>query len=70
MRTNNAGHKQDFLSSGKKSKAKNKIGTTFVKSLFLTQLTPDELRDLHTSKYKKPRNKPNDGCLWKPEKTQ
>ena len=27
-----------------------------------------QLRDLHTSKYKRPRNKPNDGCLWKPAK--
>ena len=26
----------------------------------------DALRDLHTSKYKRPRNKPDDGCLWKP----
>ena len=26
---------------------------------------PDALRDLHTSKYKRPRNKPDDGCLWK-----
>ena len=29
---------------------------------------PDALRDLHASKYKRPRNKPNYGCLWKPAK--
>ena len=27
---------------------------------------PDALRDLHASKYQRPRNKPSDGCLWKP----
>ena len=29
---------------------------------------PDALRDLHASKYKRPRNKPGDGWLWKPAK--
>ena len=28
----------------------------------------DALRYLHASKYKRPRNKPNDGCLRKPAK--
>ena len=28
----------------------------------------DALRKLHTSKYKWPRNKPDDGCLWKAAK--
>ena len=39
METNNAEHRKDFLSSEKKSRAKNEknITTTFGKSLFLTQ---------------------------------
>ena len=28
----------------------------------------DALHDLHTSKYKRPRNQPHDDCLWKPAK--
>ena len=40
----------------KKSKAKEQ----FCKSI------PIVLRDLHTSKYRRPRNRPYDACLWKP----
>ena len=29
---------------------------------------PNALRDLHTSKYKRPHNKPDKGCIWKPAK--
>ena len=34
----------------------------------ISNAIPDALRDLHTSKHKKPCNKPEDGCLWKPAK--
>ena len=59
---------KEFLSCEKKSEVKNKnITTTFGKSLFLTK---------HRMRYaiyippknKRPRNKFNDGCLWKPAK--
>ena len=66
MRTDNAGHKNDYLSSEKKeqgSKHKNDF-----REVVVSNSIPHVLRDSHTSKYKRPRNKTNDGCLWKPAK--
>ena len=68
METNNAGHKKDFLSSEKKSKAKNKKYNDYFRKVVIFNQIPDALHDLHASKYKKPCKKPNDGCLRKPAK--
>ena len=38
---------------------------TIFRKVVISGLIPDALRDLHASKYKRLRNKPNDGCLWK-----
>ena len=53
----------------KKSKAKNKkiITTSFGKSLFLIKYRM-RYAIYMPPKDKRPRNKPNDGCLWKPTK--
>ena len=55
--------KNIFCPPKKKSNAKDKkkIMTAFGKSLFL-------IKYRMRSKYKRPRNKPNDGCLCKPVK--
>ena len=45
----------------KSSKAQNKKHD-FRKVVIFNSI-PDALRDLHTSRYKRPRNKPDDGCL-------
>ena len=59
---------KDFLSSEKKSNAKNiKYNNDFRKVVIPNQI-PDALCNLRTSKYNRPHNKPNDGCLWKPAK--
>ena len=69
IETDYAKHKKYFLSCKKRAKLKTKnITTTFGKSLFLIKYIPDALRDLHASKYKRHRNKPDDGWLWKPAK--
>ena len=64
MGTDNAGHKI-FCLLEKKSKAKNKRYNNVFRNVVIYSTMPDALRDLHTSKYKRPRNKPDDGCLWK-----
>ena len=46
--------KKNFWPPKKKGKAKKKM--------------PNAIRNLHASKNKRPRNKPHDGCLWKPAK--
>ena len=66
IETNNAKNNKDFLSSEKKSKAKTKNNNDDFRKVVISDWIPDALRDLHASKYKRPRNKPNDGCLWKP----
>ena len=53
-------NKKDFLSSKKKQSQKQKNNNDFRKSLFLIKY---QTRNLHGSKYKRPRNKLNDGCL-------
>ena len=67
--TINEGNENIFGSLKKMSKAKNekKYNDNFRK-VVISNLLPDALRDLHASKYKRRRNKPNDGCLWKPAK--
>ena len=47
-----------------KESQKQKKTTTFGASLFLIESDTQ----FNASKYKRPRNKPNDGCLWKPAK--
>ena len=54
--------------SKKKSKAKSKSYNNDFRKIIISNLIPDALRDLHTSKYKRPLNKPSDGCLCKPAK--
>ena len=56
--------KKDFRSSGKQARLRTKKYNDFRKVVIFNSI-PDALRNLHTSKYKRPRNKPNDGCLWK-----
>ena len=38
------------------------------RKVVISNSIPDALRDLHTSRYKRPRYKPDNGCLWKPAK--
>ena len=56
-----------FCPPKKWAKQKTKKNNDFRKVIISDQI-PDALRDLHASKYNRPRNKPNDGCLWKPVK--
>ena len=65
--TDNAGHKEIFCLLKKRAKLKTKQFNDFREAVICNSI-PDALRDLHTSKYKRPRNKPSDGCLWKPAK--
>ena len=67
IETDKPGHKTDFLSSEKKSKVNKKYNDDF-QIVVISNSIPDALHDLHTSKCKRPRSKPNDGCLWKPAK--
>ena len=58
-----------FFPPKKKSKAQSKkIQHNDFRKVLISNSIPDALRDLHTFKYKRLRNKPNDGCLWKPAK--
>ena len=63
--TDNAEHKKDFLFSEKKARLKK---NNYFRKVVIFNSIPDALRDSHTSKYKRPRNKNSDGCLWKPAK--
>ena len=49
----------------KKSKAQNKNSNRDFRKVVVSGSIPDGLRDLHTSKYKRLFNKPNDCCLRK-----
>ena len=51
----------------KRAKAKTKKKNDF-RNVVISDWIPNAIRNLHASKYKRPRNKPNDGCLWKPAK--
>ena len=57
-----------FCPPKKKSKAKNKKNNDDFRKVDISDEIPDALRDLHASKYKRPRNVPTDRCLWKPAK--
>ena len=66
IETNNAKHKNFFCFLKKKSKTKkNKKYYNDFRKVVISNWIPDALHDLHVSKYKSPRNKPTDGCLWK-----
>ena len=58
----------DFRSSEKRAKLKTKKCNNDFRKVVISNAIPDAFRDLHSFKYKRPRNKPNDGCLWKPAK--
>ena len=63
------GRKKDFLSSEKEAQSqKQKKNNDDFRKVVISDKIPDALRDLHVSKYKRPRNKPHGGCLWKPAK--
>ena len=62
--------KTDFYYPKKRSKAQNKKYNNDFRTVVVSNSIPDALCDLNTSKYKRPRNKPNDVCLWKPAKTK
>ena len=62
--TNSARYKEIFLSAKKRAKLKTKKYNYFRK-IAISSSIPDALRNLHTSEYKIPRNKPADGYLWK-----
>ena len=47
---------KDFPPSKKRARPK-------AKKITISNQIPDALRDLHASKYKRPRNKSNDSCL-------
>ena len=49
----------------KKSKAKNKNNNDDFRKVVTSAWIPNALRNIHASKYKRPHNEPNDGCLWK-----
>ena len=65
IETNNSRNKKYFLVPKKRAKPKNNDD---FRKVVISDWIPDALRDLHASKYKRPRNKPNAGCLWKPTK--
>ena len=44
------------------------LKTKHIRKVVIFISIPDALSDLHTFKYKRPRTKSNDGCLWKPTK--
>ena len=52
IETNNARNKEDFLSSEKKSKAKNKKNDDGFRKVIIYNQAPDALPDWHASKYK------------------
>ena len=60
--------KKIFCFPKKKSQANDKNYSNDFPKVAICNSIPDALRDSHTSRYKKPRNKPNDGCLWKSAK--
>ena len=65
MEAENAGYKNDYLSSGKKSKTKEQFYHDFRKVVLYYSM-PDALRDSHASEYKRPHNRTYYVCLWKP----
>ena len=68
VKTDHAGHKEIFCPPKKRAKLETKQhGNNFWKVVISNSLL-NALRNLHTSKYKRPHNKPDDGCLWKPAK--
>ena len=64
METENAGCRKDFLHSGKKSMTKEWFHNNDFRDVAVYNSIPDALRDLHTSKCKRPHNRPYDACLW------
>ena len=57
--------KKIFCPPEKKSKAKNEKYNNDFRKVIASGWIPDALLDLYTSKYKRRRNKPNDGSWWK-----
>ena len=54
------------LRKKKEQRSKQKINN--FRKVVVSNSIPHVLRDLHTSKYKRPRNKLDNGCLWKSAK--
>ena len=52
----------------KRARLKTKKYNNDFRKVVISDSIPDALRDLHTSKYKRPRNKPEYCCLKKPAK--
>ena len=68
MGTANAGNKMIFLFSEQKARPEKKKYSSDFEKVVISNLIPDVLRDLHSSKYRRSRYKSNDDCLWKPKK--
>ena len=67
METENAVYSKDFLFK-KNSKTKELFYNNNFPKVNIYNSMPNALRDLHTTKYKIPDNRPYDGYLWKPAK--
>ena len=67
MGTENAEYKS-FFSLGRKSKAKEQFYNNDFRKAVVFNSIADALRHLHTSKCKRPHNRPYNACLWKPAK--
>ena len=61
METDNAGHKKIFCSPKERAMLKTKKYNNDFRKVVISNAIPDAQRDLHTSKYKRPSNKPDDG---------
>ena len=55
-----------FCHSIKKSKTKELFYNSSFRKVVIYNSTPDALLDSHTSRYKRPHNRPYYSCLWEP----
>ena len=70
IETNNTESRKIFCFLEKKSKNKEQPYNNDVQKVVVYNSVLDAFCNLHTSKCKRPHNKPYDVCLWKPAKTQ
>ena len=68
IETNNAKNQKIFCPPKKRAKLNARKYNDDFRKVVISDYIPNALRDLHASKYKRPCNKPNDGCLRKPAK--